>query len=409
MKEPSNQRPSPPLSTTHINGRHSLSSNPGRGSIATVIYRGPLERSRLGYLLEASAHAFGDVVLLWLAPHIQTADFAKRLEGFELFLRRYPFVAASHVLDGRSTSIIQTIARIVRLVGMNRAPTVAIGFTGIWYARPVARGSLIWCVNGIPEERLLLRDSRMSRAYVSGLWRTTLTGRPPQLLVTVSEQMARLIADRHQGDTFFVAPNCVDLETFRPKKYVNPNYVTYLGTAAPWQSLGYLSRVWGALARKSPSLRFRVISRDPRSQVLGAEISPASIEFVATESPDVVARYLWEGSAGFLLRKPHIANRVAFPTKFGEYVAARVPVIATDVGWDVTRFIRKSRCGLVLDSQADPTEAAGLITSFLDAQRKDASARAGCKLAAELLDRRLWVERLSEEMRRVATPPVASK
>ena len=70
-----------------------------------------------------------------------------------------------------------------------------------------------------------------------------------------------------------------------------------------------------------------------------------------TELPhDQVANVLQRAHAGLLLRRSHPVNRVASPTKFGEYLAAGVPVIMTEGIGDFSDLAAQRGVGIVLES-----------------------------------------------------------
>lgn len=359
----------------------------------TVLYRGPLERSRLGFLLRSAVAAYGEVSLLWLVPPGVDLASRDRRESFERFVATTR-ISGYHIVDGRLSAAASAVRQARRLVADPSAPLICVGFSTLPYGRAVSRGPLVWCVNGIPEERLLHRQRSVDRAIVEMSWRLLAPGRPPDLVVTVSASMKELIRKRYGRLNVFVAPNTVDLETFQPPVERPRPVLAYLGTGAPWQGMEPLSRLWGALARLRPDTRFRVISRDARTRVLAREVPEQSIECVAAEDPAEVAGLLWDCQIGFIIRAPHIANRVAYPTKFGEYVGAGVAVVASDVGWDVTGVIRDTGCGLVLETGADAASAAPRVAEFMDLAEKP-ETRDQCRAAAELLDLDAWVKQLA--------------
>ncbi|HEX2027358.1 MAG TPA: glycosyltransferase [Nitriliruptorales bacterium] len=372
--------------------------------MAVVVYRGPLERSRLGYLLESASRAYGDVRLIWLVPPkvglarggrgigAGSTRTTQDIAAFERFLQANGKVTDYVLLDGRLQSMPTTLRRLRRLVAARDAPLVCVGFTSLLYGRAVRGplGRVVWCPNGIPEERLLHRDGPRDRAYVRAQWRATVTGAMPALIVTVSHRMSELIQARWPSAPCFAAPNCVRAEVFRPSPGHARNRVTYLGTGAPWQGLSYTSEVWGQLARLLPDVRFRVISRDERTRILADRVPGSSIEFSSAEEPADVARLLWGARLGFLVRSEHVVNRVSYPTKFGEYVAAGVPVVATDVGWDLTALVHDTGCGRLVPPDASPVE-----TARAAARAYEEDLAPGCDAAARALDRDLWVDRLA--------------
>jgi hypothetical protein len=66
-------------------------------------------------------------------------------------------------------------------------------------------------------------------------------------------------------------------------------------------------------------------------------------------APDRVADHLAVCDYGLLLREPTITNRVASPTKFAEYLAAGLDVLISPGLGDLSDFVRRHGCGLVVD------------------------------------------------------------
>jgi hypothetical protein len=138
----------------------------------------------------------------------------------------------------------------------------------------------------------------------------------------------------------------------------------YLGTGAPWQALDRLALLWKAIHRIDKSIRFRVISRDNRTKILGHAIAPTHIEFVGSDDSHVVARYLHESEVGFLIRRNDIVNVVSFPTKLAEYLAAGCWVVTTRLDWDITDLHRQYQIGYEVGENPDWDESAKDILSF---------------------------------------------
>src|SRR5262245_35509625 len=104
----------------------------------TVLYRGPLERSRLGFLLQATKRAYGEVQLVWLVPPQLSLATADRHPGFQEFLAREG-VEAVALLDGRMIHAVTTI-RAARRVVARSAPLVCVGFSALPYGRALSAG-----------------------------------------------------------------------------------------------------------------------------------------------------------------------------------------------------------------------------------------------------------------------------
>jgi glycosyltransferase involved in cell wall biosynthesis len=67
---------------------------------------------------------------------------------------------------------------------------------------------------------------------------------------------------------------------------------------------------------------------------------------------------LQEAHAGLLLRREDPVNQVASPTKFGEYLAAGLPVLLTEGIGDFSALVEKEGLGMIVPSSLlDTTEA----------------------------------------------------
>jgi glycosyltransferase involved in cell wall biosynthesis len=95
-----------------------------------------------------------------------------------------------------------------------------------------------------------------------------------------------------------------------------------------------------------------------------------------TELPhDQVTSALRLAHVGLLLRHAHPVNEVSSPTKFGEYLAAGLPVLMTDGIGDFSRLAAEERVGLVLEAsllQLDkfPKEELSRVIDFVRESRQ---------------------------------------
>jgi glycosyltransferase involved in cell wall biosynthesis len=370
----------------------------GDRDVVTVLYRGPFQGRRLGFLLESISRVHGEVDLTWLNPRLEPG--ATTGWFFEWVDEWWPFVARRSEVDGNLRSLPRVVRHLRRRLGRRPDVVYAIGSLTLPYARAIAPRAVAWCINGIPEERLLHDRGWRSQTAVRAEWLVTRAGRRPDVVVTVSGPMGKLIERRLPGTRWIKAPTCVDLETFRPPPNVARSRLTYVGSGAPWQCLDLLAAVWSELYRLDPGLRFRVISRDERTRVLAAALPASVVEMRGAEVPQEVATALWEAELGFLLRTPGIVNETSFPTKFGEYVAAGVPVVSTDVGWDLAAMVRGTGCGVIVDWRADPSVVAREALALRHrATRNGGDIRRACEEAAAMLARERWVEALALALR----------
>lgn len=360
-------------------------------STVTLLYRGPYQGSRIPFVVESLERAYGSVHFVWLVPGNVGVAAAKK--NIDSLMKSYPRTTVDTV-PGSIRSVGSAILRLRSLVDRSK-PIVCLGFTSLRFGTVIARGPLVWCVSGIPEEKLLYDDSRRSHAWVAGMWRLARAGRSPDLVVTVSDPMSRLIERRMGEVPTFAAPTCVDRSLFTPGVGEDRRYLTYLGTGAPWQGIDLLAGIWREIARQDADVRFRVISRDERTHVLLDAVGRKRAELRHGTRAEV-GELLRKGAAGFIIRRPNIVNEVSYPTKFAEYAASGVPIVATDLDWDLTGVIRETGCGSVLPAGVDPESAAAAVLEMSPPGGEQ--MQAACRAAAERLDRRLWVEKLAAAM-----------
>lgn len=357
-----------------------------------IVYRGPFQGRRIRFLLEALDQLGAEQRLLWLNPDPSWDDPSAFLTEFAA---KRPGLVEAVAVDGRARALPAVRHHLSGLRQRRASLVLAIGFTSLPFARAVAPEHLVWCINGIPEERLLYRDTSQRRLAVKALWRGARLGRQPDATVTVSHPMASLVRERMGEMPTFVAPTVVDRSTFRPRP-AGPGVLTYIGSGAPWQDLPLLADIWSAMHRLDPSLRFRVVSRDDRAGVVRRALPAGVVETTSCDNPAAVAKQLRDSQLGFIVRRPHLVNEVSYPTKFGEYVAAGVGVITTDIGWDIGSLVQSTGCGLVLDVAARPERMAEKIACFLSGPDATSDAlTTACDNAAAALDREVYVKELA--------------
>ena len=357
---------------------------------AVVLYRGPLGRSRLGFLLDAVTRAYGDTTFIWACPKPVVAEL---IEHFQAFIERVPGVSDWEILKGTTRGQFSGLARI-RYHTKGDIPVIAAGYTTLHLLSAARRRATVYCPNGIPEERLLQNPSIQSRLGTAGNWALLRALPEPELTVTVSTRMSDLFRRRTGWSAFEAVPLCVDRSIFRPG--TNGHRLVYLGTGAAWQGIAQLAEMWQELSRSNPSAEFRVISRDERTQVLVEAVGADRCDTVAADQPEGVARALQACRIGFVLRANHVVNRVAYPTKVGEYLATGTPVVTSDIDWDVGDLVRDLRCGTLLPPDAGLSVTARAVEELLARDRTELAAC--CAHGASALDRDSWIKRLAARL-----------
>jgi glycosyltransferase involved in cell wall biosynthesis len=159
-----------------------------------------------------------------------------------------------------------------------------------------------------------------------------------------------------------VVPCCVADERF-PKGRTTPRVtlpvrrpiLAYLGTMAAWQCAEEMIRLVGQVQQHDPEIFFLALIPKADHAATRERIQKHGLKqdrVLLTELPhDQIASTLRLAHAGLLLRRAHPVNQVSSPTKFGEYLAAGVPVIMTEGIGDFSQWGARDGVGMVLDSR----------------------------------------------------------
>lgn len=154
----------------------------------------------------------------------------------------------------------------------------------------------------------------------------------------------------------------------------------YVGTMVAWQCRDEMFALFGALHRRHPDVFFLILTPSPDQKVshdlLHRNGIPETDALVAELPFDQVPAALARMNAGVMLRKTSPVNRAASPTKFGEMIAAGVPVVATDGIGDYSDALREHGFGVVvprseLDTSTYSEETVEAIHALLAERRNE--------------------------------------
>lgn len=206
-------------------------------------------------------------------------------------------------------------------------------------------------------------------------------------VTAVSEPVARWA--RAAGacpDSVQVLPNGVDTDRIRPgSRPARPFTIGFVGTLKPWHGTSVLVEAFAGLAASDPAARLRLVGHGPQAEALArqaCELGLAGrVELVGSLPPDQVPSALQSFDVAVAPYDDPEQDYFS-PLKVFEYLAAGLPVVASDVGQ-----IRE-----LLDVDGEP---AGLLVPPGD---PDALRHALCTLAQDAALR----HRLGNRARRLA-------
>ena len=138
----------------------------------------------------------------------------------------------------------------------------------------------------------------------------------------------------------------------------------YLGTLSVWQWPEAMFSLFAQFHQEKPdSLFYLLLPQSEHDRAVSFlkrhKLPPTS--YIIDEVPHTeVGSVIGVADIGLLLRKAHPVNYVSSPTKFGEYLAAGVPVIATEDIGDISDIIKSEKVGLIVSVNDDGVTAADL-------------------------------------------------
>jgi glycosyltransferase involved in cell wall biosynthesis len=257
----------------------------------------------------------------------------------------------------------------------------------------VRRGKLISDIRGFwPDERVdagLIRADGLVYRVLKSMERTAL--RRSSSIITLTEASAPILEkDPNFGRPeapITVIPTCVDLDRFRPlpdRRGSGRFVLGYVGSFGTWYMLDETVALFAALLERESDARFLIANRNDHEAIRAAlarnGVPESALELCSAlpeEVPSLVARM----TAGVCFVRPQFSKISSAPTKFAEYLACGVPVVATEGVGDLAEIIRSNDIGLVaahFDRDALAKLADGMIK-----WRKDPEIRKRCRSVAE--------------------------
>ncbi|MEO5732854.1 MAG: hypothetical protein ABIN96_00080 [Rubrivivax sp.] len=264
------------------------------------------------------------------------------------------------------------LRHVTRLADVGTDSTVLVvqckGAFKLRLLRPRAR-IWMWMQGVYPEEARLHMGSR-AREWLQRFFEwfslPALRG-----VVLVSEAMRCHFADRYGArmpPTFVMpcvnadlCPTCFD----RPGKYDHPRFV-YAGGMHAWQCIDETLDVFKRIRDRLPQATLTLLTRD--AEAARAMVQKKGIEGVEIDHVPLaeLQSRLADFKYGFVLRRHHVVNRVATPTKVSSYMAAGVIPVTTTAVQDYAAALRDVH-PMVMVGQLDVDAVAAAVLA-LDAQ-----------------------------------------
>lgn len=123
----------------------------------------------------------------------------------------------------------------------------------------------------------------------------------------------------------------------------------YSGSAAPWQNIPQLKNFIESSLRRNPLINIRIFTYEKKlfEENLG-EVINSNRFFIDRIEPEKIYYNLIHANFGLLIRENHLVNNVSSPLKFGEYLAAGLPIIISEGIGDTEEIVNVYKIGVVV-------------------------------------------------------------
>ncbi|MCA1782049.1 MAG: glycosyltransferase family 4 protein [Intrasporangiaceae bacterium] len=254
----------------------------------------------------------------------------------------------------------------------------------LWGGGGIRAAARLGCPSILEVNAPLIEEQATHRDLVHlDLARDHLTdaARRATVMTAVSQPVAAWlgVATGH-SDHVIVLPNGVDPARFHPQpiREQGPFTVGFVGTLKPWHGVDVLVQAMASLRRERSDLRLLLVGDGPQATdiLATADRMDVPVEHTGALAPADVPRHLARMD---IACAPYPATGdVSYfsPLKVLEYLAAGVPVIASEIG-QLPHLLDAGRCG-VLTPPGDADALASAIDDLLaDRDRRTALAHRG--------------------------------
>lgn len=160
-------------------------------------------------------------------------------------------------------------------------------------------------------------------------------------IVAVSEQVKDYLTKYVTGEKIRVIPNGVNRDRFSlpllPTFPTNPKtfVVGFVGSLKPWHGLSILTDAFARLHQRVPQARLLIVGDGPERSNIEADLSTlklkSAVRFTGAVTPDRIPGMLASMNVA-VAPYPESADFYFSPLKVYEYMAAGLPVVASQIG-----------------------------------------------------------------------------
>lgn len=179
--------------------------------------------------------------------------------------------------------------------------------------------------------------------------------RRANLVVSVSKPLFNRA--KQLNPNCILVPNGANLQCFTNTSNTSrERVIVYIGSLDEWAGLKLVIDAFPLLKKKIPGLKLNIVGSGKQKQFLQESVRMLSLQdsifFTGRLSYNQMADLLSSYYIGLAMFKPCNASAFASPLKLFDYMAAGVPIIASDLG-DIGRIVKESNAGLVVNWTID--------------------------------------------------------
>jgi glycosyltransferase involved in cell wall biosynthesis len=187
-----------------------------------------------------------------------------------------------------------------------------------------------------------------------------------------STKLRELFIKWRSDDIFYLNSNYYDDRFFKLLHQYKASNITgfiYIGGVAKYQLLEDSIKLFKDYNDLYPDSELILLVLDNhdyvRSLLEKHKVSSSLYTLKSVSNPEVINEFLNNSDIGIMLRDDNLLNYYALPTKFAEYLAAGLPVIATKGVYDTWKMIQDNSIGVIVDLKKDFKQEAKHIHEYL--------------------------------------------